>query len=489
MQDANTAKSKYQFYSEKKRKNAEEEVRELLRKKPHQPDYIYYWGLIHLDRKDYFAAIEIFLNCLDVDKNHVEAYYGIIGAMREIRNFSKAEQYLVKLEKIISENNIWHLDIERALNALAQKQYKKSIEVTKNSLERNGEIAELYINLGSIYLEMSEFDLAIEKFKKAEQCDRAANNLAFHLAKTYIILDDYERAEEYLDKIDALQIPRLYWEVNICRELFERERVRLTQVEDDLLEVYRDDLDNAEVLYQLGCVNVLKKDFDAAIKNLEKSIVIDKYCLKSQLLLSNCLRQEHKLAELENHLQQIERLNLKTLDWIIYLHKALTCISESHFREAIEYINLALDIYPENAVLHFYQGHSFSNLNDIESSVVSLRKAISLDPCMFRAHLNLATYLRNFDKFKEALDILNRIPETIDLEVSRRRYFEKSLCYELLHQRELSKIALHKAVELVGEGTESLESFGKLFENYGEYYYSLIAYSKLIENDKGYHFT
>ncbi|MGN1318038.1 MAG: tetratricopeptide repeat protein [Lachnospirales bacterium] len=87
--------------------------------------------------------------------------------------------------------------------------YDKALEITNNALKENDKSASAYDNLGQIYYNMKEFDIAEENFKKALEINDSTVDSLYYMALICKNKGNVEDAKAYLTKADGCYISGL----------------------------------------------------------------------------------------------------------------------------------------------------------------------------------------------------------------------------------------------------------------------------------------
>lgn len=83
--------------------------------------------------------------------------------------------------------------------ANAETQFKKAIEIGKDC-GKNPETSFAYANLGSIYVEQEKYDLALEMYKRAEDCNSEDALLIYNISSYYLKINKDRLALKKLDE-------------------------------------------------------------------------------------------------------------------------------------------------------------------------------------------------------------------------------------------------------------------------------------------------
>ena len=103
-------------------------------------------------------------------------------------------------------------------------------------------------------------------------------------------------------------------------------------------------------------------------------------------------------------------------DYKFYLNEGIDKTNQGKFDEALEVLEKALELNPENALIYFSKAIAYHNLNQLRAAYENYGHAIELDKNMIDAYYNRAQTILAFDnptteELEEALEDLNRATE------------------------------------------------------------------------------
>jgi tetratricopeptide (TPR) repeat protein len=151
---------------------------------------------------------------------------------------------------------------------------------------------------------------------------------------------------------------------------------------------------------------------------------------------------------------------------------------QKRYVEAASLLREALARAPDSAMLHFRLGLVQLDAGDLESAADALTTAVTLDPQMLDAHVQLATALKRLRRYQEALDVLTdarrsfRGREVGELHSSLGEVYEAmnmpdyaKHAYEQALKRDPSSVGamcgLARTLRAVGGYTEAIEMLQK----------------------------
>lgn len=117
----------------------------------------------------------------------------------------------------------------------------------------------------------------------------------------------------------------------------------------------------------------------------------------------------HKINDADQRLAVLnEALHSSPANFRLLYHRGLAERNASQYATAIESFRKAIQVKPDYGEAYNQMGLTFGqNLNQIDSSIIYLHKAVSVDPSLVDAHDNLATAYGIKGEFQKAIDVLN----------------------------------------------------------------------------------
>jgi tetratricopeptide (TPR) repeat protein len=185
---------------------------EAKEKAVHQSDQFYEAGSIAwFEEKDVLAAIRNLTRAVEANPNNDEAHY-LLGIIRMGRGENdEAEKHLLATVKLRTGT----LDIAGLAGAqnnlgvlyINQKRYAEAVKLLKASSEEvmNREPWLAFGNLGWAYVEMGEYDKAIETLKRAMLDQPQYCVGLYRIGQAYYLKQDYQSALAFLKQ--AIQVP------------------------------------------------------------------------------------------------------------------------------------------------------------------------------------------------------------------------------------------------------------------------------------------
>lgn len=174
---------------------------------------------------------------------------------------------------------------------------------------------------------------------------------------------------------------------------------------DEAETLYRDILSkkpkDAVALHHLGIVQYQKRNFDAAVELISKSIAVHRSYPEAFNNLGNVLRDQGKVAEaIVAHRQA---LRLKALYPEAYNNLGSDFLAQANLDEAITAFEKAVKLKPDFAEAHFNLGVAFGRQKKPDEAIAAYRQAIASRPTLREAHVALGVTSAAQGKREEAV--------------------------------------------------------------------------------------
>ncbi len=281
---------------------------------------------------------------------------------------------------------------------------------------------------------------AIEMLYKALTIEN--NNVEIHsqLAELYYLLENYERATNYIEKtlelqplhvdclklkekiyisqenyVEAQHVALTIFNLNPTQENFAKRIELLNYLKDietvQTLENYEIEF-NQEICYQFAKAYHIQADYKKSIEYLEKAIGMQQKNQKCEILLAEAyyLNSDYKKAK-----DIFERYKDETQNAEIMNYLGLINLDENKYEEAIGYLSRANKLEPQNSQYCYNLANAYFTNGWIEESLKYLNIAICLSPKNIEYHYTQAyIYYINAEYEKSMSELKNifKIDET-----------------------------------------------------------------------------
>lgn len=294
-----------------------------------------------------------------------------------------------------------------------------------------------YITAGKIYIDQENYDAAIDQFKKAVEAEPQNPETYIWLGKAYAYRKLYEEACKQTEKgisldpkkIDALKkdISFNYWAV-----FFNAGMKHVDNKEFDLaLKRIERSLDfepkSAQSLNYLAyCFIKLKRDDDAE-KTYKKTIELVPDNVDTYVNLASFYRISEKKEEEEAILKKARKI-VENPDWLkvenedilkqrkkeasmVYIELGNVLLRHEKPEEAEKVLKKAMELSPEDKDVNFNYGVALYELNKYMDAVIPFKKVVLLDSLDKEGYYYLGAAYLKAEKYNDAIEACTKLLE------------------------------------------------------------------------------
>ena len=364
-------------------------------------------SLCLLSRKE--EGIKEYNKVLELEPNNIQA---LLNKSIALHDLNKTNEALDCINKLIEIDNNNYLPYLTKGNILAKNgQNVEAIENYKLSLEKNNISTQALYNMGICYLNMKDYQQANKCFDDALLIN--PNLLEIYIAKAKIFEEqkNYNNAIELYNEI----IPKFPYDDNI----FYKKGICLENMEEyqEALKNFEQGLDinksNIDCLYHKGyCCDILNnkkqalKCYDDIIKSKEKNIdnKIKEDCL---ILKSKILIDDEKYDDALQGLNEALRLNPDNS--YIYFYKGFINNKKEEHQEAINNYLKSIEINNKDKIIYYNLGLAYLEISDFEKSLNYLNKSFELDNTFYQALIKSGEVLLKSKEYDKSIEIFDKI--------------------------------------------------------------------------------
>lgn len=255
--------------------------------------------------------------------------------------------------------------IARGQKLIAEGQFAAAQVLYEAALRKVPDNADLHFELGMLHFRQRDWGEAIDNFQQSLHAEPGRIKALFYLAESYFVQSDFERATETIAQAAAIvpgdaQILQKYGEYLSARVETRREGlVQLQKAQGLNPKLQRIDFDIGKTQFDLT-------DFSAALVSLEAALKKNPNDSQAAFFLGEA--------------------NARLEDW----QKA------QHFYE------YALAHGDSSGPAYCGQGRALAELGNFAAAIDPLRRALSLQPSLIKAHFQLARVYRQLTRTQDA---------------------------------------------------------------------------------------
>ena len=455
------------YYTLKDYENAWKITLRILQKTPHHIPTLQLQKEIMKKQKKWDKVIAICENILNIEPSNIEAIMDEAHAYRAMGKLESSLNLLIKASEIERKSiEIWRerKDVAKELNKpqeviiaateilsmeedyesykdLARAYYTISrYDEAKKIMEKGLRIkedAEGWNLLGMIYYKLRDFENARRAFEKAAEMNPEVKKYWNNLGWTAEKLENYEKAIEYFDKALKLEPEdmRIWYQRALCLKKLGRKEEALVSFQEALkinptftkalfeksdilislgnlnealstLDILLDkEPANHRALYRRAWIRLQKKEFEAALKDIENALKYEKKEEYLELKKEICksLRDTQCVINISREILSINKKNVGA-----WRDLAQSYLEIGKIDSAIAKYKEALEILPENKVLLYELKNVLLSNNRFADVIDVAKKILAIEPSDFRNIIDLSRALMNLKKFEEAREYLSR---------------------------------------------------------------------------------
>ena len=240
-------------------------------------------------------------------------------------------------------NNLGMVFLQEKEYQLAEDYFKKAISITEK--------ASYLANLGHVYANRNELALAEKQYIKAIEKDQNLVMAHKSLASLYQFTGNFENSVQIWNYILSELSNDAQFKVNLAKDHIQLKNYVLAM--ELLMEVTQGDTYNDVAYYYISWIQLHHKNFGLATESIYRSLSIE----------PNNISYRKLAATLHVSLSEFDKAN-KHWDFILTMDennhgtridKAISLLSRKHFEEALKELNQVLQSEENNAKAMFYK--------------------------------------------------------------------------------------------------------------------------------------
>lgn len=432
-----------------------------------------------VSRNKYRRNEEILLRAIEEEpENWFHRFnYGFI--LFSEKQFIKAIEHFELAETLADKNRIKGFEstnyLYRAWVYYELRQFENAIWFCNKAIQQGDNYYDIYFTLGKAYLEAKMEKKGIEALKKAQfdgnkippttrSIDegiprwRAANEIASY----YIKIQDYEKAEYFLKKIEGYkaQDPGIF--MNIFNAAIGSGDIE--KAKNICLEYRTYYVDNLSYMPEYKLIDYLMENH----RHEEIQTFFEKYekivCGMSHEMFLNIAQLYYRAQIYEKALKYYLEV-FKEKEYNIgdnaSLNMGTSLLKLQKYDEALNFFSGALEKNPNAPNIWNNIGVTYMEMNALENAGISFKKTIESEDGHDIARYNLARvdyFMKNYDSSLENFEYL----------ISKKKFYVESLMFSagILYEKGEHQKSIEKLAMIIEEQPDYLEAYDYLAKNY-----------------------
>ncbi|EAR85661.1 tetratricopeptide repeat protein (macronuclear) [Tetrahymena thermophila SB210] len=411
------------------------------------------------------------INPIFKKKNQIEQLENNIKSLYKQGSYKLCIQECEKLANIyVTKKEIVYLYLGKCYMNLGD--YEKSKQSFIYCLSINQLNLECYINLGTIYAQLNEYELAFDYFDKYEQLienDKKSKEypkrkvgLLQNLCNTCFIQKDYDKTEQYINQLLDIDPS------NKAAKIIQGDIFYMKEEFEKALEMYFQVLENDKnaisACYKIGMTNWKLEKFTEAISNFELCLALDKYFIDSYAAIAMILHRhlekyDESLFNLNLYLQYNKKDPLKNVQIYMEMGQIYETLFKS--KDAIEQYKKAFDINPNNAdplskIANIY----FEKRQDYQAAIEYYEKIIRIKPSCKTSFIRLAKCYFQLQKYDKCIQVYKN--ELLLDPYNSETFQAIALCYQELKNYKESDLYFQLSLQINPFDNTVKEQYEKL---------------------------
>jgi tetratricopeptide (TPR) repeat protein len=381
--------------------------------------YFFNLGIESIDKKDYKKAIESLDKAISLNPQNPDSYYWRGSAYGNLNQYEKAIIDYTKSVSLNPQDALVYSSRGYAYTEL--KQHEKAINDYTQAIKLEPNEAIFYYLRGTSYLSLKQYQKAILDYTKVISLNPQDASAYYARGVSYNDFGEYQKA-----KLDLIKASELYKKTGDIDSYNDTQEI-LKIIEDNSSSSVRTLTPNEEKELGLipSTIQPSTGKIDATKGNSFELIPIEQ-------------NSDSKLAQKEN-------------DEAYYLKIVNSYMDKKEYKIAIEILDKAIALYPENSNFYAFRGLSYKWLNQHKKSIEDYTKAINLNPQNRNNMLTSIYYVRglSYSELKQYEKAIADYSNSISLDPQNSEsYFWRGSAYDELKQYQKAIEDFTKAINL-----------------------------------------
>lgn len=444
--------------------------------------------------EEYNQALELLLKCNNLNGKDDGIKYQTALTYQKLENYQRSQQFAKRALELDPNNKYYYQLVAQNFEILGL--YKDALQVLETQILKTGDDEEAYFQIAMLYLQMGAPRNAIEYFDKGEEIYGINDIIVRQKQRIYIRLGDLDAALAEGDKLIKAFPDNLDFKYSQVRLLLgnnktDAAREMLEPILQDypnegeghflLANIYRNQGESEKYFEELkiafGSDDALSDESFNILAGYLQFTYNEKKRKEGEELIKTALESHPNNDRVlaiygdfqvsvkkydEARKYYLESLNINPDNFKLW-QQVLSIDWELQETDSVNiHADLAIEYFPNQAILYFYSGSSKLFLEEYEEAEVMLNQGLQIvvDPTLkiqFNAQLGdtyykLDDYKKAFDKYEEVLKV-----DPINLYVLNNYSYFLSLRKENLEKAEEMS---HELILAEPENDTYLDTYG-----------------------------
>ena len=437
------------------------EIKNALKLKPDDPDYLETSANIYIVKKDFLKAIAAFERIIKLDSNYT---YGLYSLARLYQETQMPANALAVYEKITSKIG-YDFDVLNKMYEIyiKNKEYDKAADVLESMLKIDPFNAEMKKILANLYLNNKDYEKAKIIYENILSLDHNEKEVQNELVKIYFKLNENDKAFDNFSKVlgkdslnflEKIQIGELYYNL-----ISQDESAK--DISKNIFTVINSSYPEEWIpYYYLGVFELMDKNETGYNEYFDKALLLADTTKDVFVNIGFSLYQEGVSEEALSVLDK--GLSVYPDDFRLNFIKGLVLQGSGNEKEAMKYYETALISNPGDINTLSSLALIYDNQKQYEKSVETYEKALKIDP--YNA-LILNNYAYNLSERDIELDkALKMAKIAVEKEPGNASYLDTmGWIYFKMKKYKLAEEFIGKSLEVNPNSAVVLEHMGDIY--------------------------
>jgi len=389
---------------------------------------------------NYQESLDLFLNLLKEDKYNFQIIKGIIENYIATNKYELALSFI---ENVSKDFNNEELIYYKAFLNLKLNNLETALNYYLDYIKINNNNEKIFNDIGIIYKNLNKFDEAINYFLKAIRIDPNYFTALYNIALVYFQIGNLDKSEYFFKK--ALRVNKNY----------------------------------PEIYNYLGMIDIHRKRYDSAFKNLNKALEKDPENLNAKNNLAILYDYTNNVVKAEELYKEL--INKSSKNYIYYVNLANILNREKKYNDSLQYLINGLKKFPTNSKIISKIGETYYLQGKLDESYNYYIKSLKCDINNVEALKGLGFIFYDKNDLKEALNYFKKA-----YELDKNDIYTLAKIADIYYDLKNYELAIeyyNKIIQIDENNIDALNKLGQLYIDLKSYSYGLKILNKVKKLD------